>query len=52
MTLFVPSPTASSDLWDGGKTGQDGAVEFFLADEVRRSPRLLDAFALLSRPQD
>lgn len=35
MTMFVPSRTASSDLWDGGKTGQEGAVEFFKADEVR-----------------
>ncbi|KAL7417248.1 peptidase M24 [Mrakia frigida] len=34
MTMFVPSRTASSDLWDGGKTGQEGAVEFFKADEA------------------
>jgi hypothetical protein len=40
MTLFVPTRTASSDLWDGGKTGQEGAVEFFQADDVSFVPDL------------
>ncbi|CED84117.1 Putative Xaa-Pro aminopeptidase [Phaffia rhodozyma] len=34
MTLFVPVRSAESDLWEGGRSGLDGAVEFFGADEA------------------
>jgi Xaa-Pro aminopeptidase len=37
MTIFCPSKEATDELWHGPRTGREGAVAIFGADEVRSS---------------
>lgn len=34
MTLFVPSKDPNMELWHGARSGVEGAVEVFGADDV------------------
>lgn len=34
MTLFVPSKDSSAELWHGARSGTEGAVDVFGADDV------------------
>lgn len=34
MTLFCPTKDPNSELWHGARSGTEGAVEVFGADEV------------------
>lgn len=34
QTMFVPPKSPADELWDGPRTGVDGAKELFAADEV------------------
>lgn len=35
MIMFVPPKNVEAELWDGPRTGLEGARELFGADEVR-----------------
>lgn len=37
MTMFCPSKDANHEIWNGPRSGREGAVNAFGADEVRKS---------------
>jgi hypothetical protein len=39
MTVFVPSKDPEMELWNGSRTGPQGAIDVFGADEVNRQKK-------------
>lgn len=46
MTMFCPSKDANQEMWHGARTGPEGAVEIFGADDVRSRGSFRENFDL------
>lgn len=47
QTMFVPPKSPKEELWDGPRTGIEGAIEVFAADEVSIQKELQDPQLLM-----
>lgn len=50
MTMFVKSKDNTDEMWNGARSGREGAVDVFGADEVRQRDSACACTFLLIHP--